>query len=236
MAQDKKLKGEQNKLSSLKFLHRFGWLTAPMLAALVWPNASQGLAMARRTLVGMLDAKLVLKRNLPEGLECFTLSASGARMLTEQTGIKASSGASLLLGNALHRACGNWYLIEKINLSLTVWTEHEIQSGHAPVHRVGGKVADGLVATEYGLLWVEVENAWKNRRERSKVVRQCSLARRLRGQGNGTRCAAQSHCRGRPQDNGQAGQRLYQRPYRGAFLHAALFALCKKLQALLEHR
>lgn len=171
MAQDKKLKGEQNKLSVLKFLARFGWLTAPMLAALVWPTSAQGQAMARRTLAGMLDAKLVLKRSLTEGLDCFTLSAAGARMLTEQTGIKACSGASLLLGNAVHRACGTWYLIEKINLGLTVWTEHEIQCGHAPLHSVGGKVADGLVATEFGLLWIEVENAWKNRRERSKVVR-----------------------------------------------------------------
>lgn len=174
MAQDKKLKGEQNKLAILKFLARFGWLTAPMVSALVWPTSAQGQAMARRTLSGMLDAKLVLKRSLGEGLDCFTLSAAGARMLTEQTGIKACSGASLLLGNTLHRACGNWYLIEKINLGLTVWTEHEIQSGHAPIHRVNGKVPDGLVATEYGLLWVEVENAWKNRSEREKVVRFCT--------------------------------------------------------------
>lgn len=95
-------------------------------------------------------------------------------MLTEQTGIKASSGASLLLGNEVHRACGTWYLIEKINLGLTVWTEHEIQSGHAPIHRVNGKVPDGLVATEYGWLWVEVENAWKNRAQRAKVVHFCT--------------------------------------------------------------
>lgn len=171
MAQDKKLKGEQNKLAILEFLARFGWLTAPMLAALVWPTSAQGPAMSRRTLAGMLNAKLVLKRALPEGLDCFTLSAAGARMLTQQTGIKACSGASLLLGNVLHRACSNWYLIARINLGLTVWTEHEIQSGHAPLRSVSGKVPDALVMTDFGLLWVEVENAWKNRSEREKVVR-----------------------------------------------------------------
>lgn len=174
VAQDKKLKSQQNMLAILNFLARFGWLTSPMVAALVWPNACQGLAMARRTLASMLDAKLVLKRSLAEGLDCVTLSATGARMLTEQTGIRASSGATLLLGNAVHRACSNWYLISELNRGLTIWTEHEIQSGHAPLHNVDGKVPDGLVACEYGLLWVEVENAWKNRRERDKIVRFCT--------------------------------------------------------------
>ncbi|MGW8423623.1 hypothetical protein [Comamonas sp. HJ-2] len=174
MAQDKKLKSQQNKLAILQFLSRFGWLTAPMVAALVWPTSAQSQAMARRTLAGMLNSKWILKRPLVEGLDCFTLSATGTRILHEQTGIKASSGASLLLGNPIHRACGNWYLIEQINLGLQVWTEHEIQSGHAPLQRVCGKVPDGLVATEYGLLWVEVENAWKNRAEREKILHFCT--------------------------------------------------------------
>lgn len=174
MAQDKKLKGAQNKLAILKFLARFGWLTAPMVAALAWPESAQGQAMARRTLAGMLDAKMVLKRSLGEGLVCFTLSAAGGRMLMERTGIKAPSGASLLLGNPTHRACSNWFVIAKINSGFKVWTEHEIQSGHAPLHSVSGKVPDALVMTDFGLLWVEVENAWKNRSEREKVVRFCT--------------------------------------------------------------
>lgn len=174
MAQDKKLKSQQNKLAILQFLARFGWLTAPMVAALVWPTSAQGQAMARRTLAGMHDTKWVLKRPLIEGLDCYTLSAAGARILSEQTDIRASSGASLLLGNPIHRACSNWYLIGQINHGLQVWTEHEIQSGHAPLHHVNGKVPDGLVASEYGLLWIEVENAWKNRREREKIVRFCT--------------------------------------------------------------
>lgn len=174
MTQDKKLKGTLNKLSILKFLARFGWLTAPMIAALVWPTSAQSQAMARRTLSGMLDTKLVLKRNLAEGVDCLTLSSAGARMLTEQTGIKASSGASLLLGNPTHRACSNWFLIAKINTGFKVWTEHEIQSGHSPLRSVSGKVPDALVMTDFGLLWVEVENTWKNRSEREKVVRFCT--------------------------------------------------------------
>ncbi len=55
-----------------------------------------------------------------------------------------------------------------------MWTEHEIQSDRLPVTNVRGKVPDGLVETPYGLLWLEVENAWKNRSERGKIVRFCT--------------------------------------------------------------
>jgi len=174
MALDNKLKGEQNRLAILTNLHRFGWLTGHMLATLVWPTSSQGMAMTRRTLRTMLDAKLILKRPLGEGQECITLSAAGARLLTEKYGINASSGASLQLGNVLHRACSNWYVIGQMAQGLTAWTEHEIQTGHAPLHSVAGKVPDALIETGYGLIWVEVENAWKNRREREKVLHFCT--------------------------------------------------------------
>lgn len=174
MALDNKLKGEQNRLAILTNLHRFGWLTSTMLAALVWPTSSQGMAMTRRMLRTLLDAKLILKRPFGGGPECITLSAAGARLLAEQCGIKATSGASLQLGNVLHRACSNWYVIGQMTQGLTAWTEHEIQTGHAPLHSVAGKVPDALIETGYGLIWVEVENAWKNRREREKVLHFCT--------------------------------------------------------------
>ncbi|RAM61227.1 hypothetical protein RB24_26225 [Herbaspirillum rubrisubalbicans] len=53
---------------------------------------------------------------------------------------------------------------------LQVWTEHEIQCGKAPVKEVAGKVPDGLYDVEEGLVWVEVENSWKNRAERQKIA------------------------------------------------------------------
>lgn len=170
MTIDKRLIAEQNQLAILMNLHRFGWLTSRMLAALVWPNASQPIVLARRTLKKMTDAKLVLKRALPEGGDCFVLSASGARLLNAHEGINAKGGAGLALGNPVHRSCANWYLIRRWLAGDRIWTEYEIQSGRSPVCAVSGKVADGLVETEFGLIWVEVENAWKNRLERAKVV------------------------------------------------------------------
>lgn len=168
---DKRLVGERNRLQLLDYLNRFGWLTSKMVATLIWPEGSQALAMARRLLKAMLDDKLILRRELPGGVDCYTLSASGARALTAATGAAATSGASMQLGNVLHRACSNWYLISHIIAGNTVWTEHEIQTERSPVRMVEGKVPDGLIETPEGLLWVEVENAWKARQERAKVTR-----------------------------------------------------------------
>lgn len=168
---DKRLVGERNRIHLLNYLNRFGWLTSKMVAALIWPQGSQALPMARRLLKATLESKLVLRRELPGGTDCYTLSASGARALTAATGVAAASGASLQLGNVLHRACSNWYLIAHIAAGHTVWTEHEIQTERSPLRMVDGKVPDGLVELPEGMLWVEVENAWKARQERAKVTR-----------------------------------------------------------------
>lgn len=173
MTLDKRLIAEQNILAILTYLHRFGWLTSRMLSALVWPTAKQAPALARRAVKALADQKLILKRQLPEGGDCYTLSAAGARWLQEKEGIAAKSGTGLQLGNPVHRACANWYLIDQIRQGNRVWTEYEIQTGRAPVACVSGKVPDGLVLTPFGLIWVEVENAWKNRSERGKVVTFC---------------------------------------------------------------
>lgn len=170
---DKRLVGEQNTLATLTHLNRFGWLTSRMTAALVWPAATQAQAMARRTLKTLTDQKLVIKRALPEGGDCYVLSTAGARWLSERADITTKAGSALKLGNAVHRACSNWYLISRLLAGDVVWTEYEIQSGRAPLVTVAGKTPDGLVETPFGLVWVEVENAWKNRAERAKVVGFC---------------------------------------------------------------
>jgi hypothetical protein len=170
---DKRIIGEQNTRAILTALHRFGWLTSRMISALVWPEAKQAPALARRTVRALAEQKLILKRALPEGGDCYVLSAAGARWLNEKEGVAAKTGTGLQLGNPVHRACSNWYLINRLLAGDTVWTEYEIQTGRAPVANVSGKVPDGLLDTAFGLVWVEVENAWKNRAERGKVVSFC---------------------------------------------------------------
>lgn len=169
--EDKRLIGEKNAMTVLTWVWRFGWLSSRMIAALVWPTASQSWPMARRTLKKMLADKLVLVRALPQGGDVYLLSVKGARLLQDATGVKAKGGQSLPTGNAIHRACGNWHLISQVQAGLGVWTEHEIASGLAPVHTVNGKLFDGLVVHDDGLITAcEVENAWKNRSRRQSVV------------------------------------------------------------------
>jgi hypothetical protein len=169
--EDRRLTGERNTFDILMWLHRFGWLTSRMLAALVWPTASQSWPMARRTLKKMLTEKLVLVRALPQGGDVYLLSVKGARLLHEATGAAAKGGQSLPTGNTIHRACGTWHLIGQVQAGLGIWTEHEIASGVAPVQTVSGKLFDGLVVHDGGRLTaVEVENAWKNRARRQSVV------------------------------------------------------------------
>lgn len=173
MTIDKRITGEKNALEMLHYVHRFGWLTTGDLARIIWPKSKQAVAMARRTAKANLDRKLLLKRELPDGGYCYALSAAGARVLAEKMGVKATSGASLPLGNPVHRACSNSYLIHHLQQGNTVYTEFEIQTGKAPIASVSGKVPDGLVVHPEGLIWLETENAWKNRRERQRIVDFC---------------------------------------------------------------
>jgi hypothetical protein len=173
---DKRLTGERQTQALLLWIHRFGWLTSRMVAALVFPTASQSWPLARRLLKRLLADKLILVRALPQGGDVYLLSVKGARLLHETTGARATSGQSLATGNALHRACGNWYLIRQVQAGLDIFTEHEIASGCAPFQTLNGKQFDGLVVhppEDNGTRLVcaaEVENAWKNRQRRQATV------------------------------------------------------------------
>lgn len=168
---DKRVIGERNRTEVLTWLARFGWLTGRMVAALVWPDAAQGQAMARRMLKMLADDKLIINRALPKGGAAYLLSAKGARLLTEQTGQSAESGNTLALGNPVHRACSNWYLIRAVQQGLGIVTEHEIASERGPCRVLRGKQADGLVIHDDGACtWLECEHSAKSRPERHKTV------------------------------------------------------------------
>lgn len=168
---DKRLIGERNRTAVLTWLSRFGWLTGRMVAALVWPDATQGQAMTRRLLKTLADDGLIMSRPLPKGGTAYLLSARGARLLKEQTGVDAESGNKLALGNPIHRACSNWVLIRAAQQGMAVVTEHEIASERGPCKVLRGKQADGLVIADDGACtWLECEHSAKSRPERHKTV------------------------------------------------------------------
>lgn len=168
---DKRVIQERNRIAVLRWLYRFGWLTSRMVASLVWPEAAQGIVMTRRTLKLMVEEKFVIARQLTKGGAAYLLAAKGARFLNEREGLDAQSGNALSLGNPVHRACSNWYLIRALQNGLNVVTEHEIATGRGPVRVFSGKAADGLVIGEDGqCIWIECENAQKSPGERQKTV------------------------------------------------------------------
>lgn len=171
---DKRLIGERNRLTLCRYLHRFGWLTSRMVARLVWGDASQAWPMARRTLKALQDDSMVIKRALPQGGDAYLLSAKGARFLNEREGVDANSGQSLALGNPVHRACSNWYLIDALRSGWEVITEHEISTDRSPVRVLDGKQPDGILLGEGEAVWVECENAWKSTSARKSIVTFCS--------------------------------------------------------------
>ena len=171
---DKRIIGAEHDSGALLALHKFGWLTVKMLAALQWSQATQGEALARRTLRRLLDTKLVLKREAG-GNVLWLLSAAGARTLREQFDLDASSGQTLKLAQVMHRACANWYAISKVTEGFTVWTEFEIQTGRAPWGKLDGKTADVVYDSGQGIVVGEIENAFKNRARRSDIERICRL-------------------------------------------------------------
>jgi hypothetical protein len=171
MPLDKRVVGERNRTDVLSWLGRFGWLTSRMVAALVWPDAAQAQVMARRTIKALADEKLIIARPLPNGASAYLLSAKGARLLNEQTGVAAESGNALALGNPVHRACSNWFLIRAVQQGYSIVTEHEIASERGPCRVIKGKQADGLVIADGGAcIWLECEHSAKSRPERHKTV------------------------------------------------------------------
>jgi hypothetical protein len=172
---DKRIIGERNRIGVCRYLYRFGWLTSRMVASLVFEHASQAWPLARRCLKSMLEDGLVIRRAPPQGgAEVYLLAAKGARFLNEQEGLDATSGQGLTLGNPMHRACSNWYLINAINNGWNVITEHEISTDRSPVRVLDGKQVDGILLGDGEAVAIECENAWKATKSRNSVVNFCA--------------------------------------------------------------
>lgn len=168
---DKRIVQERNRTAVLHWLFRFGWLTSRMVAALTWHEAAQPLTMARRTLKSLADDKFIITRAMTKGGAAYLLSAKGARLLEEQTGIESRSGNSLAIGNPIHRAASNWFLIQALHRGLDIVTEHEIATERGPCRLLRGKQPDGLVIADAGAcIWLECEHSQKSRAERQKTV------------------------------------------------------------------
>lgn len=172
MTLNKKTLGANQELTMLRYLARFGWLTVAMSGELVFFGKSQKDALARR-LLNKLAARKEAERHTADGTGIWMVTRKGTKRLADEGNIQLEPLGSKNFGNMRHRAASNWRLINALNGGFPVWTEHEIQCGKAPFVEYRGKVPDGLIVTTEGLIWIEVENAYKSKIEREKIILFC---------------------------------------------------------------
>ncbi len=175
---------EKNEVIILAYLYRFGWLKTRQIAALVWPKSADGggYSMAQRTLRRLKLAHKVIPKLAPDGATIYALGQGGAKLLRNYDGFteaKTTRDCMRSLTAYDHRVFANDLAIEWIATGEYAWTEHEIQSGRAPVKVLRGKIPDVLLDwtektiaadDETVLAWVEVENTWKSNREMDKML------------------------------------------------------------------
>ena len=160
------------EILTLYVLHRFGYLTAPQLARLVYPKHHQGQIMAWRTLRRLEQRELVLRHKdhaTEHGLYALTLA--GARQVFDAYGLPATSGKDLVRLPSKHRHHANDTAIRLLHGGWTVYTEREILTLQAPFKMLGHKVPDTLgMDEERRVLWVEVEACRRGGRDLKKLA------------------------------------------------------------------
>lgn len=152
----------------LYWLHRFGYLTAPQVAALVYPSYRQGEHLARRVLLRLERSGLVLRRpGVPGERGYYALAQLGARAVFGAYDVRAISGKDMLRRVSPHRCFANDAVIRFLRQGWNqVYTEREVQTLCAPFKYLGKKVPDALAVDNEGFTtWIEVEASRRGGRD-----------------------------------------------------------------------
>lgn len=185
---DGRIVADENYFKVLLSLRDFGHLRRSEIATAVWPRSSAKSAyvMACRTVNDMLKDGFILERRNAHGGNSYTLSQRGAGYL-HLKGLDAQAGYSQALHGTQfsHRTFGTCYLLEQARRGDTVFGEHALHKGFAPLshsslfHRYG-KAPDGLVVKDPAPLglkhdlkpvdWIEVEFALKKYEKLKKAL------------------------------------------------------------------
>lgn len=190
-APDGRVRAAENEARVLRALHRFGWLTAKNLAALLWnpwakipapapslePVAvrAAGLRVAQRTLARLVRSRQVLRAPAQGGHVIYALAEAGVRRLVE-IGAPASTGKDLIrrfsAAQFLHRHTANLVAIRALADGFKVSTEREIAQdkwlgGADGIH---GKKPDVLIRAGKSVWWVEIENARRRATDYAKLL------------------------------------------------------------------
>ncbi|MFN9507351.1 MAG: hypothetical protein ACK57J_22815 [Rubrivivax sp.] len=158
------------KNSVLQALDKFGWLTADQVGHACFAHSKNPGVRARLKLRQMQERGEVEGVWTSEATRAWTLRGAGRRAL-ESTGERtAKTDKKASVHHAIeHTAAATWTALTQGDRG---WNEYSVLTGQAPVGKAGflGKVPDALYAIGSELIWVEVEQAWKNKENRAKLL------------------------------------------------------------------
>lgn len=162
----------KNENEILYWLNRFGYMTAPQVAAIIYHHRTQSERLARRSLARLVTHGFVLcNKGCLGAFNHFSISSKGAKRLWDIYGIRAVSGKNIIRLPSAHRDAANWTAIKLMYQGWKVYTEREIQTGVAPFKKMSEKVPDLLGYNEDGMtMWGEVEASPRGGRDMEKLV------------------------------------------------------------------
>ncbi|MEW6766287.1 MAG: hypothetical protein AB1344_10950 [Pseudomonadota bacterium] len=188
---DGRVLARRNDERVLKALHKYGWLRARDLAALIWMRTGKrardalrletvqvdppSRRMAQRTLARLRMSKKVLNMRAPDGSQIYGLAEAGVRSLADM-GIAAKSGKDQIrrvsLSHYHHRRLTNEVAVLGAMLGYRVSTEAEIAAGRwfGGLDGIHGKRPDVALRDGKGVWLVEVERSRRNARDYQKLL------------------------------------------------------------------
>lgn len=193
----------QNDVDGLFYVKAFGWMRAPELGGLLWPDNKTSAEAANRVIRSWINRNLVIVRTLPERAgKAVVLSAEGARLLEEE-GIIAKSGKDLgVLSGGIWTPSASWKhdliavgtIVQFTKLGYGFSTEMDLRRRHPEAK----KIPDGLlISPEESSIWLEVEHARKSgshMRHMAQALEQASLGRAPKMDGQICKAAMVAYC------------------------------------------
>jgi hypothetical protein len=161
-----------NENNILYWLNRFGYMTAPQVAAVIYRHRTQSERLARRSLARLVEHGYVIcNKGYVGAFNHFAISRKGAKRLWDIYDIQAVSGKNLIRIPSAHRDAANWAAIRLMYEGWKVYTDREIQTGKAPFKKMSEKIPDVIGYDEDGMtLWGEVEASPKGGRDVTKLA------------------------------------------------------------------
>lgn len=166
--------GEDLKIRVLLALDKFGWLTAEQVGAVCFSHSKNPAVRARLKLRQLLRQGLVRGTSTSHATVAWQLT-NATRLALEQAGLRVPRAIEYVNVHHVteHTALATWIAIQKRG-----WNEYSLLTGQVPglKSRLMGKIPDAVYWQGHDLIWVEVENSWKNKKSRQGVLNFCVAA------------------------------------------------------------